>query len=205
MNIDAKNIQDGFYSAKPTCCGLILSKNGHEQFAIEVAIEIEGQDESVLMTTFGGLDSKPIQRQDGSTTTSLEITMDQAEACGVDTSLDIRKWNIDSTREVRVKIAGEEYNGTWTPKLRGIYPPGGGGGLIRKQAMDDTRAAAVASRLNSHIAALRAKRGTPAAAPAPKPTSKPAQRQASKPANGGDAFKGEAPDYNAPDDSDIPF
>jgi hypothetical protein len=199
--IDSKNIPDGFYSAKPTFCGLTSSaKAGVRQFSIEVAIAIEGQDTPVTMTMAGGLDAQnTITRKDGSTTTQLEITMDQAETCGVDTSLDIRQWDVDKTREVRVKIAGEEYQGEWSPKLKGIYPPGGG--LIKRNAMDESTAAAVASQLKSQIAAIRAKRASQGGgASAAKPAASRPANGAKSAARGGESFRGE----QAGDD-DIPF
>jgi hypothetical protein len=181
MNIDNTNIANGFYNAKPTCAGLTKSTNGHDQFAIEVAIEIEDQAEPVVMTLFSGLDtSKVITRRDGSTTTQLEITMEQAERCGIDTSLDIRQWagSLDTERPIRVKVEADDYG----PKLKGIYEPGGAGGLIKKQAMDDASAAAVASKLNAQIKALRAKRG--AQVGGAKPSAPTPQRSPPRPANG---------------------
>jgi hypothetical protein len=215
--IDTSNIANGFYNAKPTCAGLTKSKNGHDQFAIEFAIEIEDQAEPVVMTTFCGLDgTKQIQRKDGSTTTSLEITMDQAELCGVDTSLDLRQWgeSIDTNAQVRVKVEWEEYNGESNPRIRGVYPPGGSGGLIKKNAMDDSSAAAVATKLNAQIKALRAKRGASGGARPATTPQRQAQRQAqpqTRPANGVRPAQPRRsdPDFGGPVDDDgsdtIPF
>jgi hypothetical protein len=202
--IDSSNIDNGFYSAKPTFAGLIRTANGHSQFAIEVAIPIDGQTEPVVMTLASGLDtSKPIQRKDGSTTTQLEITMTQAELCGIDTSRDIRQWGetLDTEAQIRVKVEAEEYEGKWRPKLKGIYGPGGAGGLIKKQAMDDASAAAVASQLNAQIKALRAKReaqGGGAAKTRPQPT---------RPTNGArpQSRTEEFDPGDRSDDSEIPF
>jgi hypothetical protein len=178
-------IPDGFYNARPTCCGLTVSKNGYDQFAIEVAIEIDPDSESVTLTRFGGLDTNT----DVHGGCPLEYTMRDAEACGCDTSRDIREWDVDTTRTIRVKVTNDEHG----PKFK-IYS--GNGGLIRKQAMDDSRAAAVATKLNGHIAALRAKNGLPPVSPRPVQRSNGSARQA--PASEGTSFRGEpaADDYS---------
>lgn len=135
-------IDEGTYAAKPTCCGLTVSKNGYDQFAIEVAIDLVNsqtkETRTVHMTKFGGLD-------DG----GLEYTVRDAETCGCDTTQDIRRWAIDPTREIRGKIVVDEYG----PKLKSIFPADGV--LIKKQAMDDARKASVAKSTNARIAALR--------------------------------------------------
>lgn len=169
MSID---IAPGYYDAKPTCCGLTTSKNGFDQFAIEVAIEVddsevEGGKRTVHMTKFGGLDNDE----------SLGYTARDAETCGCDTTIDPREWTVDPTRVVRVHVV---QNGEYTD-LKSIFPRDGGGGvLVKKQAMADDRKAVVAESVASRLAALRAKAGKEPAAPRPamgKPAAPPKQQQ----------------------------
>lgn len=156
-----------YYTAKPTCCGLITTKNGFDQFAFEVAIkltdEATGETETKYMTKFSGLDGQ-----------GLEYVMQDAETCGCNTSQDIREWMVDPKRSIRVKL---EVDGEYGLKLKSIFPmDGGGGAIIKKQAMGEARKAAVAESVNARIAALRAKAG-----------------------------KGSGSAIGTPDDSDIPF
>ena len=190
-----RSVPNGYYNAKPTFCGLTKSKNGFDQFAIEFNIEVP-ESEPVTLTNFCGLSTDPLQN--GSC--SLEITMEQAEACGVDTSKSIAEWMIDPERVVRVKIENDDYGS----KIRGVYKPGGNGALIRQQAMDDAQKKSVASALDQHIKALRMKQaanGGPR--PMPKPAAKP--KPATRPANGAPGNDFGDVGGPAPADDDIPF
>jgi hypothetical protein len=183
-------IQDGYYDARPTFCGLTVSKNGHDQFAIECAIEVPLQDgttRTVHLTKFNGLSTEPLPAG-GS---QLEFTMGDADRCGCNVDGDIREWMVDQNRKVRVKIVNDEYG----PKLKSIFDESSSGGLIRKQAMDDGRKAVVAESLNARIKAMRAKQ-------AAQGNTKSAPRPASKP-----AANGPPNDWNTPSPAsdDIPF
>jgi hypothetical protein len=161
MSID---IAEGYYTAKPTCSGLTSSKNGHDQFAIEVAIEVpdtsaEDGKRVVHMTKFGGLENDE----------SLGYTARDAETCGCDVTKDIREWTVDTGRAVRVHVVD---NGEYGMKLKSIFPADPPGGvLVKKQAMADDRKAVVAQSVNERLAALRAKSGK--SGPAPTPARKP--------------------------------
>jgi hypothetical protein len=170
-------INEGYYTAKPTACGMTVSKNGHDQFAIECAIEVaeEGGTRTVHMTKFGGLEGE-----------GLEYTMRDAETCGCDVSQDIREWQVDPTKTIRVRVI---IDGQYGAKLKSIFPLDGGGGvLIQKQAMAEDRKAAVASAVNQRLAALRAKAG-----------------QASGPKAKNGAAPKPAPQPQASEDDGLPF
>lgn len=146
-------IAEGVYDAKPTCCGLIISKNGHDQFAIECLITpLEGDGPPVHLTKFCMFE----------TDESLKYTLQDAENCGCDVTKDIREWEVDPTRHVRAKVI---IDGKWGPKLKSIFPIDGTGGvsgaLINKQAMDEGRKITVAKSVAERIAALRGTKAMP--------------------------------------------
>jgi hypothetical protein len=112
MSID---IAEGYYDRQAHLLGLTSSKNGHDQFAIEVAIEVpdtsaEDGKRVVHMTKFGGLENDE----------SLGYTARDAETCGCDVTKDIREWTVDTGRAVRVHVVD---NGEYGMKLKSIFPP----------------------------------------------------------------------------------
>lgn len=147
---DRTNLPDGYYMAKPTAWGLIITEKNHvEQFAIECAVMLtadDGTEYTVSFTKFGGLDGE-----------GLQYTMQDAEICGakVYEEEDIRKWELDKTKTVKVHVVAD---GQYGPKLKSIFGPDSGGILIGKLKMDEATAAERAPGINERIAALKALR-----------------------------------------------
>jgi len=173
-------INEGYYYGNPTVMGLITTRNGFAQLAIEVAIEVpagknaDGTDKFniVKMTKFGGLKDQ-----------GLTYTMQDAENCGADvTNVDIRTWVTNPTRRVRVHVVMEEYEGKVRPKLKSIFDPNSqqeSGFLIQKQAMPTDMAASVAADARGRIQAILAQRGNPAQpSSAPSPAALPKKKTA---------------------------
>jgi hypothetical protein len=152
-NID---IQPGNHEGTPTCWGFTTSKNGHDQFAIEFAIETTGEDgnpRTIHMTRFGGLEGEGFQ-----------YTVQDLRTCGW-VGEDLGAVQLDTAKKVRLVVF---IDGEWGPKIKSIYSldGGGGGALIRKQAMDEEKKRALAAKLNARLAQLPKTPGASSAKPA---------------------------------------
>ncbi len=181
MSENIFEIEPGYYQAKPTCCGLVKTTNGHRQFAIECAIEVPvdgAAPRTVVMTKFQNLAEQ-----------GLEYAMQDVENCGGDVSKGIEEWNIDATRSVRVHVTKDEF-GT---KLKSIFSNDRQGGfLIKKMALDEGEKAEAVIGYNERIAALRALRAQNSGQPTPAPVSNGA-KPVTKPADTSAAPKVKVP------------
>ena len=172
------DIQLGNHEGTPTCWGFTTSKNGHDQFAIEFAIEVQNDDGSarvVHMTRFGGLEGEGFQ-----------YTVQDLRTCGW-TGDDLGAVQLDTAKKVRLVLEDRGYG----PQIKSIYPldGGAGGALIRKQAMDEEKKRALAAKLNARLAALPKAPGATsagAARPAPKPAAPQLPEGFGTPAEGDD-------------------
>ena len=146
------DIAVGNHVGVPTCWGFTVSKNGHDQIAIEFAVRVptaDGGERVVNLTRFGGIEGQ-----------GLEYTVRDLRTCGW-AGDDLARIELDTKTPVRLVVADKGYG----PEIRSIYALDGTGGLIAKQAMPAERQRELVARLNARLASLP----TPTAAPKPKP------------------------------------
>lgn len=152
-------IQDGDYTAKPTCWGFITTKNGNKQFAVE--FELQTGESTMSMTWFQGFDHD----------VSFDILRDGLTACGW--SGDFENIELDTSAEVRVKVASD---GQYGPKISKVYG-NAPGLLVRRQAVPAAEAKSLAQALNARMRAS----GNASAAPQSRTQQRPQQARPAQP------------------------
>jgi hypothetical protein len=161
------NIENGTYRARAVFGQLGETSTGKEQVAVEFELlDLEGQPR---ITWFGYFTEKTEQR-----------TIEALRRCGW-MGLDLTDLRGLDSNEVSIVVEAEEYNGTWTPRVKWVNAPGG---MALKAPLMGAKASAFAARMKAKIAAFdqsqafKPRPGPPTAAPAPRAQAKPNGRPA---------------------------
>ena len=186
--MEPRDLQEGYYDAKPSCWGFTETKNGTPQYAIEFEVfaQSEAGPETVLV----------LHRQGFSNDKGVEILTEQLRACGW-TGSDFNAVELDKETVVRVSIGHDDYGA----KIKGVYAKNGSS-AVQRYALADDKKKAVAAELNERLRQIglaapaasavsvanpahpsnAAKPAAPArTAPAPRPAAPPAARTAQAP------------------------
>ena len=181
--MEANELAEDFYDAKPVCWGFTETKNGVPQYTIEFSVTAysEAGPEAVSV----------LHRQGFSSDKSVEILTEQLRACGWKRT-DFGAVDLDTDTVVRVKIVQDEYGA----KIKGIYAKNGAS-VVQRYGLDEDKKKAAVAELNERLrqmglaapasspvsVAHRAPAAAPAAAPAraPAPAAAPAQRPQTAP------------------------
>lgn len=145
------NDLNGTYRAIAVQWEMGETSTGKEQIAIR--FKILGDEDGRHITYFGFFTEKTAKR-----------TMESMRICGWQNDDFVDVIGLDSN-EVELVIAPEEYNGTWTSKVKWVNRPGGG--LKLEKPMDDAAKRAFSARMKSLAVESRVNTPKPAAA---KPT-----------------------------------
>lgn len=165
------DVPDGTYRANPIMCGFTKAQKAQsKQFAIECRLHVRtegGETIYVNATKFGGVD----------TDEGAGYALQDAENCGVDTSLPADQWTVNPEITVIAKVVRDEYG----VKLKSIFAdkPLEAGFLIKKNAIPDDEKPLAFQEMNDRFAMLRKNRADGATTPAPE--RKPAQTQGAAP------------------------
>lgn len=159
--MEARDLQEGYYEAKPYCWGFTETKNGTPQYAIEFEVfaHSEAGPETVLV----------LHRQGFSNDKGVEILTEQLRACGW-TGSDFGAVELNKETLVRVLIGHDDYG----VKIKGVYPKNGSSAVQRFALAEDKRKA-VAAELNERLRqmGLAAPATAPVSVAHPSNTAKP--------------------------------
>lgn len=176
--MNASDLSDGYYDARPTCWGLTETKNGVPQYAIEfeVMVQTEAGPEAVSV----------LHKQGFGNDKGFEILVEQLRVCGWQGS-DFNTVELDATKSVRINIGRDDYG----VKVKGVY---GQRSVVERFALKDDKKQAAVAELNQRLRAmgLAAPATSPAsvahpahpsnAAPKAAPAQRPPQAQPQRPA-----------------------
>lgn len=188
--MEAKDLQDGYYDARPTCWGLTETKNGVPQYAIEfeVTVQTEAGPEAVSV----------LHKQGFGNDKGFEILVEQLRVCGWQGS-DFNTVELDATKSVRINIGRDDYG----VKVKGVY---GQRSAVERYALKDDKKQAAVAELNQRLRAMglaapatsTASVAHPAHPSNAAPKAAPAQRAAQAPAAARSAAPQTAPQAAAP-------
>lgn len=187
--MEANQLADDYYDAKPVCWGFTKTKNDVPQYAIEFEVTVfsEAGPETVSV----------LHKQGFANEKGFEILTEQLRTCGW-TGSDFNTIELDKDTAVRIKIEQDQQYGT---KVKGVYPKNNSS-AVQRYALDDDKKKAVAAELNERLRQMglaapaasavsvanpahpsnAAKPAAPArTAPAPRPAAPPAARTAQAP------------------------
>lgn len=164
--MEANQLADDYYDAKPVCWGFTETKSGVPQYAIEF---------DVTAFSEAGPETVPVIHKQGfGNEKGLEILTEQLRTCGWKGS-DFNAIELDKDTVVRIKIEQDPQYGT---KVKGVYAKNGSSAVQRYALADDKRKA-VAAELNERLRQM----GLAAPATSPVSVANPAHpSNASKPA-----------------------
>lgn len=170
--MEAKDLQEGYYDAKPICWGFTETKSGVPQYSVEfeVTVHTEAGPEAVSV----------LHKQGFSNDKSIEILVEQLRVCGW-TGSDFGTVELDTNNIVRINLVHDEYGA----KVKGVYAKSNESAVKRYALKDDKRKQATAE-LNERL------RQMGLAAPATSPVS------VANPAHPSNASKPAAPARTAP-------
>lgn len=162
--MEARDLQEGYYDAKPSCWGFTETKNGTPQYAIEFEVfaHSEAGPETVLV----------LHRQGFSNDKGVEILTEQLRACGW-TGSDFGAVELDKETMVRVSIGHDDYGA----KIKGVYAKNNSS-AVQRYALADDKKKAVAAELNERLRQM----GLAAPATSPMGVANPAHPSNTKPA-----------------------
>lgn len=177
--MEANQLADDYYDAKPVCWGFTETKSGVPQYAIEFDVTAFSEAGPETVTV--------IHKQGFGNEKGLEILTEQLRTCGWKGS-DFNAIELDKDTAVRIKIEQDPQYGT---KVKGVYAKNGSSAVQRFALAEDKRKA-VAAELNERLRqmGLAAPATAPVSVANPSNTAKPrsatpaaqAPRSASAPA-----------------------
>lgn len=160
--MEANQLADDYYDAKPVCWGFTETKSGVPQYAIEFDVTAfsEAGPETVSV----------IHKQGFGNEKGLEILTEQLRTCGWKGS-DFNAIELDKDTAVRIKIEQDPQYGT---KVKGVYAKNGSSAVQRFALAEDKRKA-VAAELNERLRqmGLAAPATAPVSVAHPSNTAKP--------------------------------